>query len=60
MQTMLPLSRNFRENIRSYNNAMAFASMGADIVSPSSNGLYCFPIHGQIYHHIGLVHPEAG
>jgi len=38
---------------------MAFASMGADIVSPSSSGSYCFRIHGQIYHCIRSVHPEA-
>jgi hypothetical protein len=34
--------------------------MGADIVSPSSNGPYCFRIHGQIYHRVCPLHPEAG
>jgi hypothetical protein len=52
--------RDFRENIRSYNNVIAFASMDADIVSPSNNGPYCFRIHGQIYHRIGPLHPELG
>jgi hypothetical protein len=33
---------DFRENIRNHNNAIAFALMGADIVSPSSNGLTAF------------------
>ena len=52
--------KNFRENIRSFNNAVAFASMGANIVSPTSNRPYCFRIHGQIYHRIGSLHAEAG
>ena len=50
---------NFRENIRSSSNAVVFASMGANIVSPPSNGPYCFRIHGQIYHHSGPLHAEA-
>ncbi|XP_057380774.1 uncharacterized protein LOC130703304 [Daphnia carinata] len=36
--------------IRNYNNALAFASMGAQIDSPPGRGPYCFRIHGQIYH----------
>ncbi|CAF4463959.1 unnamed protein product [Rotaria sp. Silwood2] len=51
-------SRNFRENIRSYNNARAFVSMGAQIDLPQGYGPYCFRIHGQIYHRIGPLHPE--
>ena len=53
-------ARNFRENIRNYNSAMAFASMGAQIATPTSSGPYCYRIHGQIYHRIGALHPEAG
>ena len=53
-------ARNFRENIRNYNSAMAFASMGAQIATPTGSGPYYFRIHGQIYHRIGALHPEAG
>ncbi|CAF5057515.1 unnamed protein product, partial [Rotaria sp. Silwood1] len=51
-------SRNFRENIRSYNSALAFASMGAQIDLPQGFVPYCFRIHGQIYHRIGPLHPD--
>ena len=53
-------SRNFRENMRSYNSALAFASMGAQIDLPPGFGPYCFRIHGQIYHRIGPLHPDPG
>lgn len=52
------LARNFHDNIRSYNNALAFASLGAKLDTPSGRGPYCFKIHGQIYHRIGGLHPE--
>ncbi len=42
--------KNFRENIRSYNNALAFASIGALIDLPRGFGSHCFRIHGKIYH----------
>ncbi|KMQ84001.1 hypothetical protein RF55_18620 [Lasius niger] len=48
-------SKNFMNNIRSYNSALAMASMGApgnrnplDVVN---NAPYCLKIHGQ-YHHL--------
>ncbi|KMQ82200.1 hypothetical protein RF55_23819, partial [Lasius niger] len=48
-------SKNFLDNIRSYNSALAMASMGApgnrnplDVVN---NAPYCLKIHGQ-YHHL--------
>ena len=53
-------ARNFRENIRNYNSAMTFASMGVQIATLTGSGPYCFRIHGQIYHRIGALHPEAG
>ncbi|CAF3572571.1 unnamed protein product [Rotaria sp. Silwood1] len=52
--------RNFRENIRSYNSALAFASMGAQIDLSQGFGPYYFRIHGQIYHQIGPLHPDLG
>jgi hypothetical protein len=37
-------SKNFLENIRSFNSALAFASMGANIAPPPGYGPYCFRI----------------
>ncbi|CAF3164760.1 unnamed protein product [Rotaria sp. Silwood2] len=53
-------SKTFPENIRSYNSALAFASMGAQIDLSQGYGPYCFRIHGQIYHRIGPLHPDPG
>ncbi|UYV64563.1 hypothetical protein LAZ67_3001189, partial [Cordylochernes scorpioides] len=50
-------SKNFMENIRSYNSSLAFASIGANIATPPGYGPYCFRIHGQIYHRTGTLHP---
>jgi len=51
--------KNFQDNIRSYNSAFAFVSMGAKVEKPIGNGPYCFIIHGQIYHRAGALHPEG-
>jgi hypothetical protein len=51
-------SKNFLENIRSFNSALAFASMGANIAPPPGYGPYCFRINGQIYHRAGALHPD--
>ncbi|XP_053566967.1 uncharacterized protein LOC128656828 [Bombina bombina] len=51
-------SKNFMQNIRSINSALAFASMGANIAPPPGYGPYCFRINGQIYHRSGALHPE--
>ncbi|XP_053571517.1 uncharacterized protein LOC128661269 [Bombina bombina] len=51
-------SKNFMQNIRSINSALAFASMGANIAPPPGYGPYCFRINGQIYHRSGSLHPE--
>ncbi|GFV21568.1 ATP-dependent DNA helicase [Trichonephila clavipes] len=50
------LSQHFK-NIRSYNSALSFASMGAQIVPPAGRGAYRFRIHGQIYHRVSHLHP---
>jgi hypothetical protein len=42
--------KNFHEFIRQYNNANAFASMGAKIEDIPGNGPFCFKISGEIYH----------
>ena len=49
---------NFRENIRKFNSAFAFASLGAKITPPPGNGPYCFRVHGAIQHRSGNLHPE--
>ena len=43
-------SRNFREHIRQYNNANAFASFGATNVAIPGHGPYCFKISGEVHH----------
>lgn len=54
-------ARNFRVNIRKFNNAFAFASMRANIqdVFPG-RGPDAFKIHGQVYHSISDAHPKEG
>lgn len=55
-------SKNFRENIRSYNSMFSFTSTGG-IVDKEINkghGPYVFRMHGQNYHHIGTLLPEEG
>ena len=51
-------SKNFHNNIRSYNSALAFGSMVAQLDQPPGHGPYAFKIHGQVYHQISDIHPE--
>ena len=53
-----PDYKNFNENIRSYNSALSFASMGAKNVDFQGKGPYCFRVHGQIYHCTSNYHPN--
>lgn len=55
-----PRFRKFQQQIRSYNSAFAFASMGAQIEELAGNGPYCFRVHGQVYHCTSHLHPPAG
>jgi len=44
-------SKNFREHLRQYNCANAFASFGATIEKfPPGRGPYCFKIRGAVHH----------
>jgi hypothetical protein len=46
-------SKNFLENIRKYNSALAFASMSANFDAKMKKpGPYFFKICGQVYHYI--------
>lgn len=42
-------AKNFKANIRSYNSALSFASLGAQM-EIKSNEPCCLKVHGQIYH----------
>jgi hypothetical protein len=56
-------SREFRDNIRAYNNALGFTSLGCQLdmsVANSRGGAYCFRIHGSLYHRIGSFNPVEG
>ncbi|PIC42011.1 hypothetical protein B9Z55_009225 [Caenorhabditis nigoni] len=52
-------AKNFRENLRQFNNSLAMASMKADVVTPSG-GPYTYRIHKQVYHFVGDLHPAPG
>ncbi|GAN11735.1 hypothetical protein MAM1_0874c11320 [Mucor ambiguus] len=46
-------SKEFKENIRSYNFALSFASMNANLdrrYAKNQHGAYAFRIHGGVYH----------
>lgn len=52
------MSKNFRQNIRQYNNALSFVSFGANIKLPSGYGPYCFKILGSVHHKISPLYPD--
>lgn len=55
-------SKNYRKNIRTYNNIFAFTSMGGKIDNEINigNGPYVFRLNGQTYHRIGSLLPADG
>jgi hypothetical protein len=61
LQTNTEESKEFKKNIRAYNNALSFVSLGVNLdtsVQNSRMGAYCFRIHGGLYHRIGSLFPE--
>uniref|UniRef100_A0A7I5EB03 Helitron_like_N domain-containing protein n=1 Tax=Haemonchus contortus TaxID=6289 RepID=A0A7I5EB03_HAECO len=54
------MQRNFLENIRNFNSALAMASMGAQVETLQGRGPCCYRIHGQVYHRLGPLHPRDG
>jgi hypothetical protein len=56
------ISRQFLENIRTFNNAYAFTSVGCkiDMKFPGRIGPYNFRIHGSLYHRVGSLLPAPG
>lgn len=51
--------KQFRENIRVYNNNLAFASIGTNYVKFSSHGPSSIVIQGTMYHLIGSLLPSS-
>ena len=52
--------RDFRDHIRAYNSALAFASLGVNLDKELANarrGIYTFRIHGVVHHYIGQLTP---
>ncbi|KAF2368082.1 hypothetical protein FHG87_001166 [Trinorchestia longiramus] len=49
---------NFRQNIRNYNSAFAFATFGVNIRPPPRRGAYCFRLQGQTYHYASNLHAD--
>ncbi|KAF9533250.1 hypothetical protein CPB83DRAFT_758120, partial [Crepidotus variabilis] len=57
-----PVGKNFREHIRSYNNALAMTSVGCSVdrTVNAGGGPYIFKIHGKLLHHCGSLIPAEG
>ena len=56
-------AKQFRENIRQYNSALAFTSLGAQIdhsVNRGGGGPPVFRIQGELHHRIGSLLPPDG
>jgi len=56
---------HFQQNIRSYNNSVAFTSLGAKLdraITDTMNaaGIYTFRIQGALHHSIGTLLPPPG
>ncbi|CAG8750772.1 9279_t:CDS:1 [Cetraspora pellucida] len=53
-------SHLFHQNIRLYNSALAFTSIGAKIDHSvtSTRSIYTFRIYGEMYHNIGTLLPD--
>ncbi|KAG2189700.1 hypothetical protein INT46_006321, partial [Mucor plumbeus] len=57
------LSKEFRKNIRSYNSALSFASLGVNLdlnLANERTGSYTFRIQGSPYHLVGSAVPQSG
>ncbi|GBO34028.1 hypothetical protein AVEN_263271-1 [Araneus ventricosus] len=55
-----PDYKNSEDNIRSYNSAASFASMGTKVVDFSGAGPYAFKVHGQIRHRTSHIQSVNG
>jgi len=51
--------KDFRQRIRSYNNALAFMSVGANLdTSVAQPGNYTYRLRGELYHRMGSLLPQ--
>jgi len=57
-----PLSKEFKANIRQYNSAFAFTSVGVDVDEAvhMDKGQYSFHIQGDLHHNAGGILPPPG
>lgn len=56
-------SKEFRKNIRSYNSALSFTSLGVNLdlnLANERTGSYTFRVQGSPYHLIGSAIPQSG
>jgi hypothetical protein len=53
-------SKEFRDNIRAYNSALSFVSVGVKQRAQIGNGPPTFVIQGQVVHRIGALLPAEG
>ncbi|KIJ61178.1 hypothetical protein HYDPIDRAFT_97011 [Hydnomerulius pinastri MD-312] len=55
------ISKEFRQNIRQYNNALAMTSVGGQVDNAVNNGCgpYVYKIHGEVHHRIGSLLPTG-
>ena len=53
-------SKAFRKQIRSYNAALSFMSVGAKVVAPPGVGPPVYKVHGSICHWTGGLLPAVG
>ena len=59
---LLTTNNSFRNNIRKYNQAFAFTSLGGKVdhnMASNRNGVYTFRVCGDLYHRIGSLLPEV-
>jgi hypothetical protein len=54
-------AKDFRQRIRSYNNALAFMFVGANLdTSVAQPGNYTYRLRGELYHRMGSLLPQPG
>src|SRR5271154_3114641 len=61
-ELIVVVGTSFRTNIRNYNNALAFSSLGVRIDQSvaGQSGIYTFKIQGELVHRIGSLVPDPG
>ncbi|PPQ94221.1 hypothetical protein CVT25_006667 [Psilocybe cyanescens] len=62
LRNNIPQSKNFRNHIRQYNNALAMTSLGVTVDHAINNrpGPYVFKVQGRLTHQAGSLLPQIG